>query len=76
MLSVEDDNAAYALIRIGFEEVGGDFRLCRARDGSEALDFLRRAGPFTDAPRPDLVLLDLNLPLTGVSFGLRLGRIE
>lgn len=36
------------------------------RDGAAALDFLRRLGPYGDAPRPDLVLLDLNLPrLTG-----------
>jgi CheY-like chemotaxis protein len=33
-----------------------------ARDGEEAMDFLRRRGAYTDAPRPDLVLLDLNLP--------------
>ncbi|MBT3094955.1 response regulator, partial [Streptomyces sp. CBG30] len=32
------------------------------RDGQEALDFLYRRGDHTDAPRPDLVLLDLNLP--------------
>jgi two-component system, chemotaxis family, response regulator Rcp1 len=31
-------------------------------DGEAALDFLYRRGPFTDAPRPDMVLLDLNLP--------------
>jgi two-component system, chemotaxis family, response regulator Rcp1 len=33
-----------------------------ARDGVEALAFLRRQGPHADAPRPDLILLDLNLP--------------
>jgi chemotaxis family two-component system response regulator Rcp1 len=33
-----------------------------ARDGVEALAFLRREGAFGDAPRPDLILLDLNLP--------------
>lgn len=32
------------------------------RDGQEALDFLYRQGEYTEAPRPDLVLLDLNLP--------------
>jgi CheY-like chemotaxis protein len=33
-----------------------------ARDGQEALDFLHRQGRFSKAPKPDLVLLDLNLP--------------
>lgn len=32
------------------------------RDGVDALAFLERKGPYTDAPRPDLILLDLNLP--------------
>jgi len=31
-------------------------------DGEEAMAFLRRQGPYADAPRPDLILLDLNLP--------------
>ncbi|HWP29423.1 MAG TPA: response regulator [Chloroflexota bacterium] len=33
-----------------------------ARDGVEAMAFLRREGPYANAPRPDLILLDLNLP--------------
>ena len=33
-----------------------------ARDGVEALAFLRREGEYADAPRPDVILLDLNLP--------------
>jgi CheY-like chemotaxis protein len=33
-----------------------------ARDGVEALAFLRRQEPFADSPRPDLILLDLNMP--------------
>src|SRR5438552_4072790 len=33
-----------------------------AKDGVEAMEFLRRQGEFADAPRPDLVLLDLNMP--------------
>ena len=37
-------------------------RLSVVSDGVEALSFLRREGPFVDAPRPDLILLDLNLP--------------
>ena len=37
-------------------------RLSVVGDGVEALKFLRREGKYTDAPRPDLILLDLNLP--------------
>jgi CheY-like chemotaxis protein len=37
-------------------------RLTLIRDGEEALEFLLRAGKFAHAPRPDLILLDLNLP--------------
>jgi chemotaxis family two-component system response regulator Rcp1 len=37
-------------------------RLSHVEDGVEALRFLRREGPYADAPRPGLILLDLNLP--------------
>jgi CheY-like chemotaxis protein len=37
-------------------------RISTVPDGEEAIAFLRQAGPYTDAPRPDLVILDLNLP--------------
>ena len=37
-------------------------RLSHVEDGVEAMRFLRRQGPYADAPRPDLILLDLNLP--------------
>ncbi len=36
--------------------------LHHARDGEEALAFLRREGPYAHVPQPDLILLDLNLP--------------
>src|SRR5204863_5796616 len=41
---------------------GPDYSLNVARDGVEALAFLRQEGEFADVPRPDLVLLDLNMP--------------
>lgn len=43
---------------------GADFtnRVSIARDGFEALDFLRQAGKFANAPTPDLILLDINMP--------------
>ncbi len=44
---------------------GADFtnRVSIARNGFEALDFLRHTGKFADAPTPDLILLDINMPL-------------
>jgi len=66
ILSVEDDNAAYALLQFGFNEVGGGFRLYRVEDGEQALEFLRRSGDYATAPKPNLILLNLNLPrITG-----------
>jgi chemotaxis family two-component system response regulator Rcp1 len=53
-----------------------------AKDGVEAMAFLRREGKYTDAVRPDLILLDLNLPkkdgrevLTEIKNDLKLKRI-
>jgi len=62
VLLVEDDPGDVYLIREAFahNKVGNALHV--VSDGVEALDFLRRRGPFADAPRPDLVLLDLNLP--------------
>jgi chemotaxis family two-component system response regulator Rcp1 len=37
-------------------------RLSHVEDGVDAMDFLRRRGKYTDAARPDLIMLDLNLP--------------
>jgi len=37
-------------------------RISHVEDGAEAMAFLRREGKYSDAPRPDLILLDLNLP--------------
>ena len=48
-----------------------------AKDGVEALDFLKRKGRYADAVHPDLVLLDLNLPKTGTkSLPEELKRLE
>lgn len=62
VLYVEDDDAAFLLFRIVAEEAYRNLELHRALDGEQALAFLRRTGPHHNAPRPDLVLLDLNLP--------------
>jgi len=60
VLLIEDDPGDELMTREAFSEVGS--RLHVARDGEEALDFLYRRGKHRQAPRVDLVLLDLGLP--------------
>ncbi|MCT6779329.1 MULTISPECIES: response regulator [Streptomyces] len=62
VLLVEDDPGDELMTREAFEDNKIRNTLHVVRDGQEALDFLYRRGEYTEAPRPDLVLLDLNLP--------------
>ncbi|MEU0303172.1 response regulator [Streptomyces sp. NPDC006175] len=62
VLLVEDDPGDELMTREAFEDNKIRNTLHVVRDGQEALDFLYRQGEYGDAPRPDLVLLDLNLP--------------
>jgi CheY-like chemotaxis protein len=62
VLLVEDDAGDELMTREAFEDNKIGNTLHVVRDGEEALDFLYRRGPHADAPRPDLILLDLNLP--------------
>jgi CheY-like chemotaxis protein len=62
VLLVEDDPGDVLLIREAFEDNKVANRLHVVADGVEALEFMRRENGNEDAPRPDLVLLDLNLP--------------
>lgn len=62
ILLVEDNPGDVRLTTEALRETGIDHVLSAAIDGVEALAFLRREGSFSEAPRPDLVLLDLNLP--------------
>jgi CheY-like chemotaxis protein len=62
VLLVEDSPGDVRLTREAFREANGAIHLHVACDGVEAMAFLRKQGPHTDAPRPDLILLDLNLP--------------
>jgi CheY-like chemotaxis protein len=62
VLLVEDDPGDVLLIREAFEFNKVHNNLHVVSDGEQALAFLRREGPHADARRPDLVLLDLNLP--------------
>lgn len=62
ILLVDDSPGDVRLTREALREGRVPNRLHVARDGVEAMQFLRREGPFAAAPRPDLVLLDLNMP--------------
>ncbi|KZS67338.1 MAG: response regulator [Mycobacterium pseudokansasii] len=62
ILLVEDDPGDELITREAFEHNKVKNRLHVARDGEEGLNYLYRRGKFHDAPRPDLILLDLNLP--------------
>jgi CheY-like chemotaxis protein len=62
ILLVEDSPADVDLTREALEDAKVHNNLHIASDGVEALAFLRREGRHADAPHPDLILLDLNLP--------------
>lgn len=62
VLLVEDSPGDVRLTQEAFRDANQDIRLHVATDGVEAMTFLRREGIHAHAPRPDLILLDLNLP--------------
>jgi CheY-like chemotaxis protein len=62
VLLVEDDDGDVLMTREAFEHHKIRNKLHVVQDGEEALQFLHREGPYADAPRPGLILLDLNLP--------------
>ena len=62
VLLVEDDPGDVMMTREAFAENKVRNRLTVLSDGVVALAYLRREGQFVDVPRPDLILLDLNLP--------------
>jgi CheY-like chemotaxis protein len=62
VLLVEDDAGDVLMTREAFEFYKIRNPLHVVTDGEQALQFVRRTGPFTDAPRPGLILLDVNLP--------------
>lgn len=62
VLLVEDDPGDILMTREAFAEHKVSNNLNVVSDGADALAYVRREGAFAEAPRPDLILLDLNLP--------------
>ncbi|MFI7618003.1 response regulator [Nonomuraea terrae] len=65
VLLVEDDQGDILLTREAFDLNKVRNRLSVVNDGEQAMAFLRQEDGYADAPRPDLILLDLNLPRMG-----------
>lgn len=59
---IEDNRADIRLIQEAFKSAGTPCEVSVARDGIEAMAYLRREGDFAEVEQPDLILLDLNMP--------------
>ncbi len=62
VLLVEDDEGDVLMTREAFEHYKIRNKLHVVTDGEQAIQFVRRQGDFAEAPRPGLIMLDLNLP--------------
>ncbi|HTS78791.1 MAG TPA: response regulator [Bryobacteraceae bacterium] len=62
VLAVEDNYADIHWLKMVLDRMGVVYTLSVVTDGQKAVDFLLKRGDFAEAPDPDLVLLDLNLP--------------
>jgi CheY-like chemotaxis protein len=62
VLLVDDDPGDVLMIEEALESIGAPRKIFVVNDGEEAVSFLRQTGSFNKAPRPDVVLLDLNMP--------------
>ncbi len=62
ILLVEDNENDVELTKIGFQRARFAVNLHHVPNGEECMAFLRREGKYADAPMPDLILLDLNMP--------------
>jgi two-component system, chemotaxis family, response regulator Rcp1 len=65
VLLVENNPADVELTRMAFEDRQLPYRLEAVKDGVQALGYLRRAGQYNNAARPDLIIMDLRLPIKG-----------
>jgi CheY-like chemotaxis protein len=63
ILLVEDNEMDVVLTREGFKRNKLSINMHHVGDGEECMAFLRKQGAYADAPTPDLILLDLNLPV-------------
>lgn len=74
VLLVDDDADTRIIVRDAFEQARHGWQVCEVSSGEEALDFLYRRGQYADAPRPDLIYLDIEMP--GMGGQAALARIR
>jgi len=63
ILLVEDNEGDVVLTREAFEEYKIKTKISIVKNGQDALDFLSQSGKFTNSKKPDLILLDINIPI-------------
>jgi CheY-like chemotaxis protein len=62
VLMVEDNRGDVVLVQAAIEKAELPYHVTVVSDGAEAVEFLHRRGPYAQAPRPELIMLDLKLP--------------
>jgi CheY-like chemotaxis protein len=62
VLLAEDDDNDLELAKIGFDLTGYAVNLHHVANGEQCMEYLRKEGKYADAPTPDIILLDLNMP--------------
>ncbi len=65
VLVVDDDDADALMIEEALTDTDAPTIVQRVADGRQAVEYLHRSGRYAEATRPDLILLDLNMPLMG-----------
>ncbi len=76
LLLVEDELADAQIFTELLSDTAEQIEVFHVRHGQEALDFLNRAAPYQNAPRPELIVLDLNMPVMGGHEFLRRAKAD
>ncbi len=73
ILYVEDNEGDRRLVKEAFQKLNLKNNFSTVKSGEEAMEFLYRQGPFTQAVSPDIIILDLNLPkISGIDLLMRI----